>query len=238
MRHYSKVVSTLALFIALGGTGYAAMKIDGHTIKDRSVPAVKLTNEAQASLRGRPGPAGAPGGIGKEGPAGAQGPMGEKGVPGIQGERGIEGPRGMKGDAGNPWPSTVPSGATLKGVWLLAHDVVQLCGGCHTELAQMSLSFQAPLASAPQAAFVGGPYTSAHCSGDAGDPLADPGWICFYLADTNLAAGETGFIDNDPPYPNFVATKFGVTFWRDMSSYTLPEVRVRHLGGGGAIGHT
>ena len=39
---YSNVISTLALFIALGGSSYAALRIDGSSIERRSIPASKL----------------------------------------------------------------------------------------------------------------------------------------------------------------------------------------------------
>ena len=39
---YSNVISTLALFIALGGSSYAALTIDGSSIERRSIPAAKL----------------------------------------------------------------------------------------------------------------------------------------------------------------------------------------------------
>ena len=39
---YANVMSTLAVFIALGGSSYAAMTISGSSIKDRSIPAKKL----------------------------------------------------------------------------------------------------------------------------------------------------------------------------------------------------
>ena len=38
----SMAVALLALFVALGGTGYAAAKINGRNIKDRSIPGTKL----------------------------------------------------------------------------------------------------------------------------------------------------------------------------------------------------
>jgi hypothetical protein len=40
---YPNVVSTLALFIALGGTSYAVVTIDGNDLKNRSVRGVKVT---------------------------------------------------------------------------------------------------------------------------------------------------------------------------------------------------
>ena len=39
---YANVMSTLAVFIALGGSSYAALTISGSSIKNRSVPAKKL----------------------------------------------------------------------------------------------------------------------------------------------------------------------------------------------------
>jgi hypothetical protein len=45
LRHrltYANVMSTLAVFIALGGSSYAALTINGTSIKNRSIPAKKL----------------------------------------------------------------------------------------------------------------------------------------------------------------------------------------------------
>jgi hypothetical protein len=39
---YANVMSTLAVFIALGGTSYAALTISGRAIKNRSIPGTKL----------------------------------------------------------------------------------------------------------------------------------------------------------------------------------------------------
>jgi hypothetical protein len=40
------VVACVALLVALGGTGYAATKINGKTLKDRSVPSAKLKRDS------------------------------------------------------------------------------------------------------------------------------------------------------------------------------------------------
>jgi hypothetical protein len=47
---YANVMSTLAVFIALGGSSYAAFKISGKSIENRSIPAKKLKRN---SLTGR-----------------------------------------------------------------------------------------------------------------------------------------------------------------------------------------
>ena len=86
---HSTAVAYLALFIALGGTAYAATKIGSKEIKDNSIQsrdiknrAIALTDistKARSSLkgqRGAPGAAGAPGAPGGQGPAGPAGPSG------------------------------------------------------------------------------------------------------------------------------------------------------------------
>jgi hypothetical protein len=47
---YANVMSTLAVFIALGGSSYAALEISGSSIKNRSIPAEKLKRN---SITGR-----------------------------------------------------------------------------------------------------------------------------------------------------------------------------------------
>ena len=47
---YANVMSTLAVFIALGGSSYAAFTIDGKDIRNRSIPAKKIKRN---SITGR-----------------------------------------------------------------------------------------------------------------------------------------------------------------------------------------
>jgi hypothetical protein len=47
---YANVMSTLAVFIALGGSSYAALQISGRSIENRSIPAKKLKRN---SITGR-----------------------------------------------------------------------------------------------------------------------------------------------------------------------------------------
>lgn len=47
--NYANVMSTIAVFVALGGTGYAAAKINGANIKDRTVSGQKLKRGAVGS---------------------------------------------------------------------------------------------------------------------------------------------------------------------------------------------
>jgi hypothetical protein len=85
----SLVISIIALFVALGGGAFAAASaIDGHSIKNRSIPAIKLTQKAVAQLHGARGPRGF---TGAKGATGAQGVQGPQGVPGVNGVNGVNG---------------------------------------------------------------------------------------------------------------------------------------------------
>jgi hypothetical protein len=98
---YANVISTLCLFMLLGGGAYAATKlpknsvgakqikngaITGKKIKNASIEATKLTSTAQSTLQGPKGPRGA---------------TGAKGATGSKGDRGPAGPTGPAGTAGN-----------------------------------------------------------------------------------------------------------------------------------------
>jgi hypothetical protein len=86
---YANVMATLGVFIALGGTSYAAIKITGKNVKDRSLTGkdIKPRSVPVDRLKGKlPG-----------GPAGAQG---------------LPGPQGPKGEPGNV--ATVDTSAFLQ----------------------------------------------------------------------------------------------------------------------------
>lgn len=82
---YANVMATIAVFIALGGTSYAALKLPRNSvgaeqiksgavrsaeIKDRSIRTSDLATSARASLRGQIGPQGPTGATGPQGPSG------------------------------------------------------------------------------------------------------------------------------------------------------------------------
>ena len=82
-------IALLALFLALGGTSFAAASfINGKQIKPHSIPKNRLTNAAIAGLKGNRGARGAQGAQGTRGATGAQG------VQGVQGAKGNQGPPG------------------------------------------------------------------------------------------------------------------------------------------------
>ena len=91
------VVAIVALFVALGGTGYAASQLanpPGRAAKkSRHADAAAdtaLFNKLTAKVRG---PAG---------PGGAQGPKGDAGAQGPKGDTGAQGPKGDTGAQGTP----------------------------------------------------------------------------------------------------------------------------------------
>ena len=93
----SMIVALIALFVALGGSGYAAVKINGKDIANRSVAGKKLKRGAvtarevkNRSLTARDFKRGQL----RRGPQGPVGPSGEDGAPGEDGLPGEEGEPG------------------------------------------------------------------------------------------------------------------------------------------------
>jgi Collagen triple helix repeat (20 copies) len=97
------VIAVVALFVSLGGTGYAAKQITAGGSKKKAATVTKAqVNKMiatyfaahRAELKGEAGPAGAAGKNGAAGDKGSQGDKGEKGDQGIRGEKGETGPQG------------------------------------------------------------------------------------------------------------------------------------------------
>jgi hypothetical protein len=93
------VVAYLALFVALGGAGYAAFRLPANSVgtrqlKSRAVTLGKISLRARAYLHGAVGPRGL------QGPQGPEGPKGD---------------RGHKGATGPPGPATGAAGGDLTG---------------------------------------------------------------------------------------------------------------------------
>jgi hypothetical protein len=89
-----------ALFVALTGTSYAAIKlpagsVNSRTVRDHSLAARDLQpGVMKPGMRGADGP---PGPTGPVGPAGGVGPAGPEGPSGPAGPRGPAGPQGQRG---------------------------------------------------------------------------------------------------------------------------------------------
>jgi hypothetical protein len=108
-------MSTLAVFVVLGGTSYAAAKITGKDVKNNSLTGVDVKDRslkaadfgARQLPAGARGPAGAQGVPGLQGAAGAAGPVGPGGPAGTAGADGAKGDDGAVGPTGPRGPSEV-----------------------------------------------------------------------------------------------------------------------------------
>jgi hypothetical protein len=96
---YANVISTVCLFLLLGGgAAFAATQLPKNSVgakqlKKEAVTLAKIAKSAQTSLKGATGPAGA------AGPKGATGAPGGKGDKGEKGEKGLQGLTGEAGSA-------------------------------------------------------------------------------------------------------------------------------------------
>jgi hypothetical protein len=108
-RHH---LAVLALFIALGGVSYAAVKLPARSVgprelKDRAVTLTKLDPKARKALTGKAGPAGR---VGATGATGAGGLPGERGAAGAKGEPGSDGAPGARGTTGQAATTVLGTG--------------------------------------------------------------------------------------------------------------------------------
>ena len=108
------VVSLIALFMALGGTSYAALKLPKNSVGSAqvingSLQKADLAKTTAAALKGNAGPQGAQGTSGPQGAVGAAGPAGATGTAGAAGPAGAIGPPGATGPIGPTGP-TGPTG--------------------------------------------------------------------------------------------------------------------------------
>lgn len=96
---YANVISTLCLFLLLGGgAAYAVTQLPRNSVGTRqirrgAVTPAKLARATRAALAGARGPRG------PQGPRGKQGPRGQQGKAGAQGKTGPQGPKGAPGAA-------------------------------------------------------------------------------------------------------------------------------------------
>jgi hypothetical protein len=97
-RHWQTFLVAAIVALVVGGSAFAAGKINGSTIENNSIPATKLTKAARSQLASA-GPQG------PTGPTGPRGERGEKGDTGTKGDTGERGERGEKGDTGLTGPT-------------------------------------------------------------------------------------------------------------------------------------
>ncbi len=98
---YSNLMATVAVFIALGGSSYAAVKVTGKDVKNGTLTGADVKNDSLTGGDVRNGslrPSDFKGSV--QGPKGDTGPQGAKGDPGLQGARGATGEQGKTGEQG------------------------------------------------------------------------------------------------------------------------------------------
>jgi hypothetical protein len=185
--HLAKnVVAYLALFVALGGTSYAAVTLKKNSVKTQHVKdgTLKRSDFARGVLPAGPTGASTP----RDGQAGTPGRDGAAGPAGSQGDRGPQGERGPQGDRGPAGVSLledeVPSGATITGAFggvrvgaidnpsRLWAETVSLPVPAANDLTNDKLGF------APSYEQTG--TKRDWCTGSADNPTAPPGRVCVY----------------------------------------------------------
>ena len=126
---YANVMATVAVFVALGGTSYAAVQLSKSSVKSRHIAsgAVTSTKVKDRSLLlkdfkrgqllpGPRGPQGDPGGKGDAGAAGVPGVPGPAGAPGLSGHERVQTTRNVvPGDTSIVISAACPSGKKLLG---------------------------------------------------------------------------------------------------------------------------
>jgi hypothetical protein len=170
------VIAMLALFVAMGGTGYAALKLPKNSvgskqIKKNAVTGKKIKKNSVTSVKVKDGSLTAI-------------DFGAGQLP--KGDKGDKGGKGDTGPAG-PITGTLPSGVTLRGDWAL-----RVANSIAGQRLQTAFSFGLQLASAPTAHFIeAGAATPPGCSGNVDSPGADPGNLCvFEKVKNNVTAGS------------------------------------------------
>jgi hypothetical protein len=88
---YGNVMSTVALFVALGGVSYAGTSLPANSVGKSASGVGKSASHFSAAQPGPRGPRGPRGFRGPKGPAGLQGQQGPKGDPGTNGTNGTNG---------------------------------------------------------------------------------------------------------------------------------------------------
>jgi hypothetical protein len=188
---FSNVVACIALFVALGGAGYAATQLPRNSVgaaqlKKHSVTRSKLATALLRTLHRAQGPAG------PVGPAGAVGPSG------------ADGSNGQNLTAETP----LAPGATETGIFIAAGGGT----GVTNEVIAGSAAFVQPLPAALDEEHVirvkAGKSSAPHCPG-AGH--ADPGYFCAYATEEDNA--ERFKAPEDPASGFGGANKDGTQFY-------------------------
>src|SRR5215212_11573431 len=204
------VIALIALFVALGSTGYAASQSTATVaasatakikkVNSRVSKVARLVNTVRrqiASISLTPGPVG---------PAGPRGEKGEK---------------GDKGDKGEPGPitGTLPSGVTERGTFALRENLP--AGG----EGQTQIAFVLSLSAPPTPHYINdGTAPPAGCSATPANPGADPGNLCVFEGVAPINSTSRGEFDPVAGVNN-QATTYGAAVFMDATA--AGDTRIR-----------
>jgi hypothetical protein len=188
------VVGLIALFVALGGTGYAAVVLPAHSVGTKQLKrdAVTSSKVKNFSLLRRDFKRGQL----PRGPQGRAGPRGATGPPGPQGATGPAGPSAL---------GTVPSGQTIRGA--IGGDFHAFDNTASDFGVDVTFPIPAPVGVSDDDVFVnvdswqdaGGQTapttgdTNAGCTGTPSTPTAPPGKVCIYVTGADHAFNLAGY---------------------------------------------
>jgi hypothetical protein len=216
---YANVMATIAVFISLGGSSYAVLRITGKNVPRDALTGEDITNLTTRDIRdfsllredfkrgelpsgpqGTPGAQGPRGDTGDSGQNGGPGPQGARGDKGETGSTGGTGPQGLEGDKGDtggkgekgdpgPLLDTLPSGRTQFGNYYALNNPAPA-----GQFAVDVISYQFPLPAVPIDHYLApGAAPTAECPGGTGNPQAAPGHLCVYSqARANTQTGYSG----------------------------------------------
>jgi hypothetical protein len=203
---YANVAVTLALVFAMSGGAYAASRYVITSTKQIK-PGVLAQLKGKAGAQGANGAPGAAGPGGPAGPAGGIGPIGPQGPQGAAGPAGTNGTNGTNGETG--YSEVLPSEKSEQGVWSVLYTATAA-----GQVASTDISFNIPLAEAPEASEVTtfiGPGEGegeanekkiaipSHCKGTVEKPEALPGNLCvFARTSINATPGALGALFINP----------------------------------------
>jgi hypothetical protein len=201
-------ISLIALFVALGGTGYAAVVINGKNLKNKSVAGKKLKNKTITGGKVKGNTLG--GAQINESKLGKV-PSAEKATSASAADHATSADTAANATSlgGAQASGFLRSGALQSGQTLTGAYVVAFSRAAGEFTQGGAISFPIPLSEAPDVTYLppGSPAT-AECPGTASNPLATPGRLCVYGArqDAGIpsleaqSGGRTGFriFPNDP----------------------------------------
>jgi hypothetical protein len=207
-------MSAIALFVSLGGVGYAVATIGSAQIRDNSVGSRDIKNRTirEKDIR-------------------------KKTLSALRARKGATGERGQTGPTGAPGASifdgTVPSGKTVTGAW--GGEFAAVPSSTAQELFPIGFPVKAPrvltseqVNTAPDSRALD---DDPACAGTLGAPTAPPGKVCIYIDQAAPSTVVQGYklISPiiDPPVPG---DELGFTVLITYSSSTTGDATVSARG--------